>query len=101
LPSGTLSSDAKLIIGPGAVLHVPTILQEIADCGIDHERLSIDPQAMTISQEDRDNEKSLKANIGSTGQGVGFATARRVTERGRRNVVPRHFRWNGGTDRVI
>jgi adenylosuccinate synthase len=86
LPSGTLSSNAKLIIGPGAVIHVPTLLEEIAACKVDTERLSIDPQAMTISQQDRDAELILKKNIGSTGQGVGYATARRVTQRGLEDV---------------
>jgi adenylosuccinate synthase len=86
LPSGTLSSNAQIIIGAGAVLHVPTLLEEIAACGVESERLRIDPQAMIISQEDRANESALKANIGSTGQGVGFATARRVTQRGMPDV---------------
>jgi adenylosuccinate synthase len=86
LPSGTLSSNAQIIIGAGAVLHVPTLLEEIASCRVESERLSIDPQAMIISQQDRTNESILKANIGSTGQGVGFATARRVTQRGLEEV---------------
>lgn len=86
LPSGTLSSNAQIIIGAGAVLHVPTLLEEIATCRVESERLSIDPQAMIISQQDRTNETTLKANIGSTGQGVGFATARRVMQRGMQEV---------------
>ena len=86
LPSGTLSCNAQLVIGAGAVLHVPTLLEEIGACRVEGERLAIDPQAMIISQEDRANEAALKANIGSTAQGVGFATARRVTQRGMRDV---------------
>lgn len=86
LPSGTLSSNAQIIIGAGAVLHVPTLLSEIATCGVESDRLAIDPQAMIISQRDRANEATLKSNIGSTAQGVGFATARRVTQRGLPNV---------------
>jgi len=81
LPSGSRCCDAQLLIGPGAVLYVPTLLQEIGDCGIDSSRLSIDPQAMIISEEDREQEKSLVKEIGSTGQGVGAATARRIMER--------------------
>lgn len=86
LPSGTLSSNAQIIIGAGAVLHVPTLLEEIAACKVESDRLSIDPQAMIISQQDRTNETTLKANIGSTAQGVGFATARRVMQRGTQDV---------------
>ncbi len=81
LPSGSRSCDAQLIIGPGAVLFVPTLLKEIGECGIDASRLFIDPQAMIISDEDRAQEKQLVADIGSTGQGVGAATARRIMQR--------------------
>jgi adenylosuccinate synthase len=79
LPSGTRRSEARLIIGPGAVLSVPKLLREIADCGVTAERLSIDPCAMLIDQSDiRFEEKTLKAEIGSTAQGVGSATSRKI-----------------------
>lgn len=87
LPSGTLSTDAPLLIGPGAVLDVPTLADEIARCNavapgsVDSERLSIDPLAMVISKADIRAEKKLKSVIGSTGKGVGVATARRITGR--------------------
>jgi adenylosuccinate synthase len=81
LPSGSRSCGAQLVIGPGAVLFVPTLLKEIAECGIDASRLFIDPQAMIISDEDRAQEKKLIQDIGSTGQGVGAATARRIMQR--------------------
>lgn len=86
LPSGSFASNAPLLIGPGAVLHVPTLLEEIAKSKISVDRLMIDPQAMTISEADRNEEKSLKSLIGSTGQGVGRATARRIVSRGKANV---------------
>lgn len=78
LPSGTHSSNAKLLIAPGAVLFVPALMKEIADCKVERDRLTIDEQAMIITEEDRKREASLVASIGSTGQGVGQATARRV-----------------------
>jgi len=81
LPSGTLFSEARLLIGPGAVLNVPALLREIADCGVPRERLSIDPQAMVINSADIAAEKKLVKTIGSTGQGVGSATARRILGR--------------------
>jgi len=83
LPSGTLRSDARLLIGPGAVLNVEKLLQEIADCNVNQDRLLIDPQAMVISRNDIVREAGLKARIGSTGQGVGFAAARRILDRGK------------------
>ena len=57
-------------------------LTEIAECKVDNQRLSIDPQAMIIAPVDIARERRLVANIGSTGQGVGYATARRITGRG-------------------
>lgn len=78
LPSGTNSSSAKLLIAPGAVVYVPTLMKEIADCSVEADRLSIDPQTMIITEADKRREASLVKNIGSTGQGVGRATARRV-----------------------
>jgi adenylosuccinate synthase len=80
LPSGTLANPrARLLLGPGAVLGVPKLLDEIADCQVDSDRLSIDPQAMTISKRDINGEmRELRDRIGSTAQGVGYATARKI-----------------------
>jgi adenylosuccinate synthase len=80
LPSGTRTSDAQLLLAPGAVLRVPNLLKEISDCGVEVGRLWIDPQAMIVTDEDREKEKELVAAIGSTGQGTGAATARRIFE---------------------
>ncbi|MES2178017.1 MAG: adenylosuccinate synthetase [Gemmatimonadota bacterium] len=79
LPSGTRRCEAKLIIGPGAVLDVKKLRQEIADCKVSAERLSIDPQAMIITAADKRWEMThLRGSISSTAQGGGKATARRV-----------------------
>lgn len=85
LPSGTLrNSAAKLIIAPGAVVNPESLLREIRECKVDHERLSIDPQVMIITEKDRKAEAGLQQRISSTGQGVGAATARRILDRGKR-----------------
>jgi adenylosuccinate synthase len=79
LPSGTRKCEAGLIIGPGAVLSVPKLLKEIAECGVSKDRLSIDPRAMIIETSDiKFEEKTLKGDIGSTAQGVGSATCRKI-----------------------
>jgi adenylosuccinate synthase len=80
LPSGTRTAHAaRLLIGPGAVLNVEKLLREIADCEISCDRLSIDPQAMVINERDQKREQdTIVATIGSTGQGVGAATARKI-----------------------
>jgi adenylosuccinate synthase len=80
LPSGTRTSNAQLLLAPGAVLRVPNLLKEISECGVDVGRLWIDPQAMIVTDDDIEKEKPLVAEIGSTGQGTGAATARRIFE---------------------
>jgi adenylosuccinate synthase len=81
LPSGTRRTEAAIVIGPGAVLDPKALLEEIAACHVTAERLSIDSQAMIINQDDRDREEALVKGIGSTGQGVGAATARKIMGR--------------------
>jgi len=78
LPSGSRVSEARILIGAGAVIDVETILREISDCKISTSRLFIDPQAMIINASDIKAERTLKARLGSTAQGVGMATARRI-----------------------
>ena len=79
LPSGTRrNTQAHVVIGPGAVISVEGILNEISKCELSKERLSIDPQAMIIDPTDVRGEVDLVKGIGSTGQGVGLATVRKI-----------------------
>jgi adenylosuccinate synthase len=79
LPSGTRNSSAKIALGPGAVILLPVLQREISECHVESDRLSIDPHALIIEQSDIDLEvRTLKRSIGSTAQGVGAATARKV-----------------------
>jgi adenylosuccinate synthase len=89
LPSGTLRSDAKLLIAAGSVLNVEHLMREIAECNVNRDRLHIDPRAMVINNADIRQEAQIKAAIGSTGQGVGRAAARRIVDRGRRIKLAR------------
>jgi adenylosuccinate synthase len=81
LPSATMTSEAPILIGPGAVLKLDVLFDEIRDCRVDYGRLHIDHRAMVISEKDVKDEGGLVATIGSTGQGVGAATARRIMGR--------------------
>ena len=78
LPSGTRHSEAKLVIGPGAVINVEKLLGEIRSSRLDTDRVCIDPQAMIIEDADIYGEGRLLSGIGSTRQGVGFASSRKV-----------------------
>lgn len=82
LPSGTIRApDARLLLGPGAVINPKKLLDEIAQFGIGSDRLVIDGQAMIITEEDMEREHELFQNISSTAQGVGIASARKMTGR--------------------
>lgn len=86
LPSGTRRNPAaQIVLGPGSVISVDRVVDEIATCEISKDRLSIDPQAVVIEEEDRVAESGLVAEIGSTGQGVGAATVRKIL---RTSAVP-------------
>jgi len=82
LPSGTYRAPhSKLLIGPGAVLNLEKILEEIRFFGIEKDRLVIDENAIIISAEDIAEEQKIKDNISSTGQGVGVATSKNIIAR--------------------
>ena len=84
LPCGTRRETVgqELLIGPGAVIDPTKLLREIRDCQVATDRLTVDERAVVISTADRTwEEEHLKGGIGSTAQGVGKATARRVTNR--------------------
>lgn len=81
LPSGTRRSEARLLLGPGATIRVDKLFKEIAECHVEVDRLSIDPNTMIISDEDVQVENEGENKIGSTQQGVGAAGARRISGR--------------------
>jgi adenylosuccinate synthase len=82
LPSGSYRApNTKLLIGPGAVLNLEKILEEIRTFGIGSDRLIIDENAIIISKEDIEAEGLVKDKISSTGQGVGVATAGNILAR--------------------
>ena len=82
LPSGTRRAPkAQLLLGAGAVINPRILFKEIAENQISSERLSIDPQAMVITEEDIARERELFRSISSTTQGVGVASANKVLKR--------------------
>lgn len=82
IPSGTATnSTADIVLGAGTVINVQKLQKEIADWQIEADRLTIDPQVMVITEADIEEETSLRAKMGSTAQGVGAATSRRILDR--------------------
>lgn len=88
LPSGTNRSSARLAIGPGSAINVDKLLGEIHRNGVDEGRLTVDPNAVIIMESDKKAEKYLEKEIGSTAQGVGWATSRKV-RRGKDTILAR------------
>jgi adenylosuccinate synthase len=89
LPSGSeRAPNASLLLGAGAVIYPPKLLDEISNHHIDVDRLSIDPQAMIIEEEDRTREQWELKDISSTAQGVGSASARKIMGRGGKSEPP-------------
>lgn len=94
LPSGSIHQpEATLVLGPGSNIHVPTLFKEIKTAEatgvkVAH-RLCIDPQANVITEVDRVLEQDVVASVGSTGQGVGRATAGRILGRSRGRQLAR------------
>ena len=84
IPSGSLHKpNANIVLGPGAVIRVDVLLREITACeaaGVPiWDRLHIAPNAFIVTDLDVNNEQGdITASIGSTGQGVGSATQRRI-----------------------
>lgn len=76
LPSGTLSSEARLVIAAGAVVSVDGLLDEIAACGVDAGRLVIDPQALLVTDGDLRQETETDGTVSE--RGVAVARARRI-----------------------
>lgn len=81
LPSGTGNNPyAAILIGAGSTLNLDQVLLEIKDQELTPERLTIDGQAMVIEDQDQKDESNLEG-IGSTRQGVGVASARKILNR--------------------
>lgn len=89
LPSGTGASEGHLLLGAGAVVNPTQLLDEIARAEVPVSRLTIDEQATVITDEDVAAEGALVRAIGSTGQGVGVASARRILDRGGESPLAR------------
>jgi adenylosuccinate synthase len=78
LPCGVCERSTRLAIAAGAVIDVPTLLKEVAHWQVDERRLTVDEQAVVITDDCVRAEADLIRRIGSTGQGVGAATAAKV-----------------------
>jgi len=79
--SGILHKGTTIYLGAGSIIDPSTLLKEIADYGVDRERVFIHPRAAIINASDVENEmqpNSMMKKIGSTQHGVGQALVRKI-----------------------
>jgi adenylosuccinate synthase len=80
IPSGTNKArNSKLVLGPGTVIDIDTLMNEISKFALDPGRLVIDANAVIISEADKKLEEKHD-KIGSTKRGVGAATSKNLLE---------------------
>jgi adenylosuccinate synthase len=80
LPTAALLQDVACIIAAGSYIDPEVLLGEIADLDISPARVLVDPDAVLIQPEHREQERQsgLRERIGSTLSGTGAAVAARV-----------------------
>ena len=80
LPTASIIPDVYCVISAGSYIDEKVLLNEIEDVGISSERLFIDPNAMIITDSEKQEEQKtlLRQTIGSTLSGTGAAVRKRI-----------------------
>lgn len=99
IPTGALSSSTvkQVLIGPGALIHAPTLLDEIKKYGhlLQGKQILVHPHAAVIEEYHTEQEIEWgMAKIGSTVHGVGAAAIERI-KRDPNNPNVAGVRWRG------
>ncbi len=80
IPSAFINKSTKLMLGPGALTSIPELVKEIKETNSE-DRFFMDSHVGIITEkeiyEERNDENLMKL-VGSTGQGVGYAEAKRI-----------------------
>jgi adenylosuccinate synthase len=77
IPSCTEPSRATFLLSAGCAIDQPVLLRELDLLGIPRDRIIVDPRAVIVTDQDRENEKRDLKDIASTCSGTGSAMARR------------------------
>ncbi|MDT7861316.1 MAG: adenylosuccinate synthetase [Saccharolobus sp.] len=80
IPSSFVNKDTELGLAPGALTSIDILFKEIKETET-YYRLFIDPHIGIISDEEireERNDEYLMKEVGSTGQGVGYAESKRI-----------------------
>lgn len=80
IPSAFINKSSKLVLAPGSLTSIQLLFNEARETDSTN-RLLVDEHVGIITQEEIDEERKdeyLMKVIGSTGQGVGYAEAKRI-----------------------
>src|SRR5262245_18802729 len=82
-PTGALEAEVVCVLGAGSYVDPAILLEEVERVRLSRDRLLIDPNAVVVTADDREAERSsgLTTRIGSTGSGTGAAVVRRIQRR--------------------
>lgn len=78
VPSCTEPDRATFLLSAGCVIDEPVLLRELDLLGIPQDRIIVDPRAVIVTDQDRENERQSLKDIASTCSGTGSAMARRL-----------------------
>lgn len=79
LPASIFADNSIAVLPPGALVDIDIFEKEVAELGLEPDRVVVSPLASLITAEDRGSESSLVDRIGSTGSGTGAALVRRIS----------------------
>lgn len=79
VPGGFVQEKCRLLVGPGANVHVAQLLKEVDETGVKN-RLGVDNQASIVEEKHsvQDKSNAYLKGLGTTGWGVGPAIEERV-----------------------
>lgn len=87
LPTAAILPDVTCVLGAGSYIDLDVFEREVDYLGLTPDRVMVDPNAMVITEDDKEAEREarLQESVGSTLSGTGAALERRV-----RRERPRH-----------
>jgi adenylosuccinate synthase len=87
VPAGIGHPKALMLLSAGCVIDEEVLIAEATTFSIPSDRLVVDPRAVLISQDDRDEERKTLLEIGSTLSGTGAALVSRMARDGRAKLA--------------
>ena len=80
IPSAFVNKSTKLMLGPGALTSISELVKELKETNSE-DRFFMDSHVGIITEKEiyeERNDENLMKSVGSTGQGVGYAEAKRI-----------------------